>query len=195
MGWTFYNRPKGETDRAHFEREFSMFRDGTYEMVETTSKNGVFYAAVRTLKDTGHSKAGEVWALVILMQRTRGEHNFGYKEMDETVGPGYYDAPARILDALTPTEHEWANQWRAECRKHLTKRETVKQEVRPGTVVELSKPVNFGDRHGTASRFEYERDGRRTYWWALDANNERRFRCRLGADWADRFEWKLVTNA
>jgi hypothetical protein len=195
MGWTFYNRPKGETDRAHFEREFSMFRDGTYEMVETTSKNGVFYAAVRTLKDTGHSKAGEVWALVILMQRTRGEHNFGYKEMDETVGPGYYDAPARILDALTPTEHEWANQWRAECRKHLTKRETVKQEVRPGTVVELSKPVNFGDRHGAASRFEYQRDGRRTYWWALDANNERRFRCRLGADWADRFEWKLVTNA
>jgi hypothetical protein len=195
MGWTFYHRPKGQTDRQHFEQEFSMFRNGTYEMVETASKNGVFYAAVRTLKEQSYSPAGEVWGLVILMQRTRGEHNFGYKDMTETMGPGYYEAPARILDALTPTDNEYALQWRAECRKHLTKRETIKREVRPGTVVELSKPVNFGDRHGTASRFEYQQDGRRTYWWALNAYNERRFRCRLGADWADRFEWKLVTDA
>jgi hypothetical protein len=32
MGWTVYHRPKGESDRAHFQRE--LFANTDYEIVQ-----------------------------------------------------------------------------------------------------------------------------------------------------------------
>jgi hypothetical protein len=100
MGWTFYHRPAGESDRAHFERELLANTD--YEIVECATVNSVFYAAVRT------KTTAEVWALVVLTQRARGHHNFGYKDLDETMGPVQAIAPATVLNALTPTDNDYA---------------------------------------------------------------------------------------
>jgi hypothetical protein len=36
--------------------------------------------------------------------------------MDETMGPVESRCPERILDLLTPTDSEYANEWRARCR-------------------------------------------------------------------------------
>jgi hypothetical protein len=194
MGWVYYHRPAGQSDRDHFAQEF--FRDaGSYEFVETASRNGVFYAAVRTLKDTAYHKKGEVWASVVLMQRSRSYHNFGYKNMDERVGPNQHGAPARILDALTPTTDKQALEWRESCRKHLAKQERIKQEIKPGAIIQiLDEELDF-KHYGQASIFQYSPIGRRVTWFALDADHNRLFRCRLGADWAFRYDWKLVTPA
>lgn len=64
--------------RTHFQRE--LFANTDYEIVRCSSKNGVFYAAVRT------TSTGEVWALVVLMHRARGEYNFGYKPSTKAWG-------------------------------------------------------------------------------------------------------------
>jgi len=113
MGWTFYDRSKGESDRAHFERELL---DGTdYEIVECATVDSVFYAAVRTIT------TGDVRAMVVLMDRTHDDFNFGYRELDEDAGPVSADAPAAVLDALTPTDNEFALEWRRQCRNNLTK--------------------------------------------------------------------------
>ncbi|WP_345188954.1 hypothetical protein [Microbacterium panaciterrae] len=66
-----------------------------------------FYAAVRYLEP--HPHAGEVFALVVLYSVAPGSYyNFTYKDMDETMGPGASSAPRAVLEALTPTDHEYA---------------------------------------------------------------------------------------
>jgi hypothetical protein len=185
MGWLFYHRPPGQSDRDHFAPKLGDKR----EIVACATVHNVFYAAVRDLEDD-YRKPGEVWAFIALLRRQRGEFNFGYKDMSETMGPVECNAPARVLDALTPTDNEYALEWREECRKNLAKAEERKK-VRRGSIIELPRELGFGEA-GEASLFEYQPENRRQIWWALDADHARRFRCRLGGDWATRFNWKLV---
>lgn len=44
--------------------------------------------------------------------------DFMYKDMDEFAAPAEQHCPASILDLLTKTDHEWANEWRKACRKN-----------------------------------------------------------------------------
>lgn len=62
----------------------------------------VVYAAVR-MPD------GQVCGVVGVID------GLGYKLMGEEEGPYYYDAPAEVLEALTPTAEPWALKWRAKC--------------------------------------------------------------------------------
>lgn len=78
MGWLFYHRPRGESDRAHFQRK--LFDGRGEEIVECHSTLSTFYAAVRNPSN------GTVWAAVILTRRVRDYYNFGYKDMTETMG-------------------------------------------------------------------------------------------------------------
>jgi hypothetical protein len=150
--------------------------------------HNVFYAAVRT------SATGEVWAMVVLMQRARGRANFGCKPMDETVGPNAYDAPAKVLDALTPTDYEYAREWRQQCRENLAKRADARrrqQAVTVGVVIQTAVPLRFGNGLD-ASRFECVGRSGRTLWWQAITEDGTRFGCRLGAQWAARLLWTIV---
>lgn len=116
----------------------------------------VFYAAVESKK-----RPGEVWALVIKLWRTPNSYyNFTEKAMDETVGPVYTDAPKKVLDLLTPTDSEWANEWRAACRKKIAHHEWVKQNVRPGTTFKIAEPLSFSDGRDRDT-FTYTRENGR----------------------------------
>lgn len=144
MGWTFQYRPKGMKDREFFQNLM-----GTrYDILESGSRLGEFYAAVRD-NDTG-----EVSALVSLTRWERGsQFNFGYKDMDETMGPNIDDAPAKVLDLLTPTDNKYANDWRDRARANIERRERAKA-VKPGTVITFPEPLNFG-RYGQFDRFTF----------------------------------------
>lgn len=50
--------------------------------------------------------------------------------MDETVGPRIDNCPEHILDLLTPTDQEWANEWRQRCRAKI-----AAHKARPKVVV------------------------------------------------------------
>ncbi|MDT7785586.1 MAG: hypothetical protein QOF58_4005 [Pseudonocardiales bacterium] len=113
MGWIAYHRPPGETDREHFSRQ--LFQHSDYKIVECSTVDDVFYAAVRT------TSTDEVWALIVLMEHRSGDaYNFAYKYLSETAGPVTASAPAKVLDALTPTTNTYALEWRANCRERLT---------------------------------------------------------------------------
>lgn len=173
MGWTFTHRDKGITDREWFGREFTSHN----ELLDCATVRGSgFYAAMR------NKETGEVWCLVVLTQWVPNDyHNFGYKDMSDTMGPGIDDCPARILDLLSPTDSEDANEWRERCRKNIAAKAAAK--LADGTVVEFAQEMNFGERYGKASRFRYRKEGRKVVWEALTANGATMFRCRLGADW------------
>ena len=57
-----------------------------------------------------------VFAAVILTERG-GDGSWGYKDMDETMGPVEASAPLALLDLLSPTTHGYALDWRQRCRK------------------------------------------------------------------------------
>jgi hypothetical protein len=134
MGWITTHRDKGITNDQWFQREVIGDR---HEIVASSTVKGVYYAAVRTVE------TGEVWALVVLTQwAPRSYHKFGWKDMDETMGPGSYDAPAKVLNALTPTDNEWAQQWRAACRE-AQERKTAAATIAVGTLLRFAHPMMF----------------------------------------------------
>ena len=43
-------------------------------------------------------------------------HGWGYKDVDETMGPNEISFPYTWLDLLTPTDSKYANEWRARVK-------------------------------------------------------------------------------
>lgn len=116
MGWTgdLWKNPRGKEElKDYFE---NVLHSSTHNntIIDYAIRGNVFYAAVDT-------DGAEVWGLVIHFgyKTTRNKKQtwteFLYKLEDESVGPRAYDCPKRIIRKLTPTESDWANEWRRAC--------------------------------------------------------------------------------
>lgn len=117
MGWDFHHEDAPYDRRSIVRSEIS----DRYEVLKDTVVGTTYYGA---LKDKA---TGEVHALVVLTAiHKEDSYNFGMKWMDETVGPYACDCPESILKLLSPTDNEWANRWRADCR---AKRQARKANV------------------------------------------------------------------
>lgn len=140
MGWTFTHRDKGLTNRAWFEKEVvGTGPEFKRTVLADATIGGTYYAAVR------EDETGEVWALVCLTRWVpRDYHNYGWKSMDERMGPNEAQAPAKVLDLLTPTDSEYALAWRERCRAHLA-RKAAAAKVRKGDLVRFAQPIEFAD--------------------------------------------------
>ena len=147
MGWTYTHKPAGQSAseflREHFTEETDKLR---WEMLDIAIvRFRTAYAAVRkTNKLTGDSL---VFGLVCLLDhRPADEYNFGWKEIEESMGPVESDCPARILDLLTPTKAEFAIEWRARCRENLAKRDEASNfmhSLRPGDRLRYEPGLTF----------------------------------------------------
>jgi hypothetical protein len=135
MGWTSLYRPKGTPDRDFFQNEVC---GPNLTIIEAGSVAGTFYGAVR------NKQTGEVFAMVALQQRKSisksGGHNYAYKAMAEDEGPFESCCPQRVLDALTPTGNEYAQDWRARCAAYNNKVKPTK-----GDTVLFAEPIRFTD--------------------------------------------------
>ena len=151
MGWLYMRTLERHSGpRQYLDAQFS------YENAQVKStvlksalvKMRVYYAAVEhVVAETG---AREVFAAVCLVDynlRDREGFIFGYKDMDETVGPCECDCPQSILDLLTPTDVEYAKEWRANCRKNIKERraQAKKPKPRPGQTIIFDHPIHFSD--------------------------------------------------
>ena len=58
------------------------------------------------------------------------------------MGPCETDCPASILDLLTPTDKEYALDWRARCRANLERRA---RKLADGDRIRLPEPMKFSD--------------------------------------------------
>ena len=111
MGWLYVQRSKGVSHRDFFSQEFSSDRRQVVDVAAPRWDEA--YVAYETPQG--------VMCICVMMRRSPGDlHNFGYKDMDESMGPCLYHCPARILDKLSPTQQlyegegplEWARHWR-----------------------------------------------------------------------------------
>jgi hypothetical protein len=187
MGWTTTDKRRGQTMQSFFQEELG---DGI-EIIKSAYKGFVFYAACRH-----RSKPDEVWALVVLTNRGDRYHNFGFKTLDETMGPNEVKCPADILDLLSPTNNAYALNWRKRCRETLEQQERAKR-VKPGTVIEFDRLLTFG-QWGKHKRFRFVgrlNDGiggfKRDIWVIDDDSDYQGCYVKLGA-WRTGNDWEIV---
>lgn len=155
MGWTtisatHYKR-NGTVDRL--KEVYDMWEvenHGKTHVLKMSLVGSVVYGAIQNV-DTG-----VVWGLVVLTSAKDDE--FSYKDMDDTCGPNYYDCPISILKLLSPTDSEYANEWRKKCYYNArvrTLRARFKRELDKlptETVIEFVSEV---DLHSNNPNFSY----------------------------------------
>ena len=58
-------------------------------------------------KATGEVIASELWIGCDLCEYSKSDNGWGYKDMDESMGPSYYNCPLSYLDLTPAINHEW----------------------------------------------------------------------------------------
>ena len=92
MGWTGINEPF--PGAADFMRSEGQFKDGV-KMVDYDMVGEQLWVVVEIEKD------GNTHRMAVLFLIEFGKGTYSYKVMDESVGPCYYDIPARMFQSLT----------------------------------------------------------------------------------------------
>ena len=157
MGWTSYNATHYKNGRIDRKAECDAYfleglNRGFYEVLKSCMVGSTYYAAIKPLKKRGVAKeqyivipAEEqyVFAVVFLTSINMEDYdNFSYKDMDESCGPYRYECPKGILDLLTPTDNEYANQWREACRKYHEekKNRNILSKLPIGSEIKYKRP-------------------------------------------------------
>jgi ribosomal protein L19 len=176
VGWLYRRDPVPASQICDIIRdEVFWWTSPGYEgkVLDIAKVGSTVYAAV-SLKRPEDDKAF-VFAGVVLVRN--GKDGFGYKDMDETVGPMECDCPDRIMRLLSPVEDlprvGYAAEWRARvaARKAEKKRLAKVPPLKVGDVVTLPDPVTFG-RAGKARTFRVTRfRGRTPIFAAVELND------------------------
>ena len=166
MGWLtmpFASMGGHPTAKAYLDAQFTYTREvdggskGLRVLASSCPQNRTYYAAMGVMTD---GVGGEIVAIVCKIHWCPGSKSgeqFGYKDMEESMGPCEDDCPRSILDLLTPTENDHAQDWRRRCRARLERRS---RKIEDGDRIRLETPLKFVDGH-TGSEFIVEKRGRR----------------------------------
>ena len=141
MGWTWQHAThykNGKVDRkAECDAYFNEDNKGCYVVEKSALVGTVYYAAIRYIGRRNYktneiteipASEQEVFAVIFLTgMNVKDYFNFGYKDMEESMHPYYYDCPAGILKLLSPTDNASANEWRENCRQRAAQKKADKK--------------------------------------------------------------------
>ena len=187
MGWTSYHvKPIYNNGKLFIDRKTECDRTfrcdaihgetnkvvGKYELLKSAMVGGTHYAAVKkTIFATETEPERTIVFAAITLTRVDNKNyfNFAYKDMEESMGPCERNCPKSILDLLTPTDSEYAKEWRKDCYENLKKKRdpntlanlpigsVIKYTHRNGMEIELFK-------HSAAYQFK------RPFWMMCNDN-------------------------
>jgi len=190
MGWVYTYKEPGKKVIDFFRKEFDFQReDGHYgKVLDCAVVNmNTAYIAYEVGDAQGNRKVFAYVCLLHFVPNARDGYNFGYKDMDETMGPNECDCPERILKLLTPTDNEYAKKWRERCWENIRKRKT-RPKLEKGMMIEFNYPLSFSD--GWEGSVFSVVDPRRLVFAA-----EYGGRYRIRRSTIQRGEWKVVQPA
>lgn len=147
MGWLFMQDLGGHRSPSDYlDKQFSFTSGETTTRVLKSAlvKMRTYYAA---LERSGPGGEREVFAVICLVRynpKAKDDDVFGYKDMDESMGPYEAECPTAILDLLTPTTREHALAWRAKCRAYHAAR-AARPKLRDGDTIVFDQPLKFTD--------------------------------------------------
>lgn len=145
MGWTSLTRSRDESDREFFAREFSCC-----QIVDFSKVGNVAYMVLERIE-----MPGKRFALVCLTEWDSWNalnfryFNFRYKDISEEMGPCESNCPVRLLDKLSPTDSEYANNWRQRCRENASSKANGRKRIKSivvGAWFKLRTPLKFSDK-------------------------------------------------
>jgi len=144
MGWLMREKRIGET--ISLKNYVRSVCDPFMDVKGVSIVGSIAYIAVSIPKTNG------IVCLVFMLRNTKTE--IGYKDMDESMYPYYFDCPKKILDMLTPTECDNSNKWRKECRRRIPINKAYRK-IGPGTVIDTVESISFGRKseYGPYSQF------------------------------------------
>ena len=167
MGWTtmpLASMGGHATAKEYLDAQFTYERPqadggsrGLKVLASSCPQNRVYYAAAQVLLDGVGREVVAIVCLVRWAPRPPDGYVFGYKDMDETMGPCEASCPEPILKLLTPTANEHALAWRQRCLANLQRRA---RKLADGDRIRLPEPIKFTDGH-VGCEFIVERRGRR----------------------------------
>ncbi len=139
---------------------------GKNTILQAAKVGNIWYLAVKI------NATGEVWAGVCKTSRHQGE--WCYKDMDETMIPYYFDAPASLLKKLSPTTHEGATEWRKSCQERIAAKKAANAKTGAGSaLLNNGTWVNiegmFGQYKGKDLLTMQCQDRERRQFWSPDA--------------------------
>lgn len=127
MGWYFCAASKDEL-MSHIERDLAGLSDA--EIIGKSLRGSRLWIAMR--------RGEQRFIVLYLLSKSKDSSwPWGYKDMDETMHPYYYDCPLRLLDATAPEEGKEESEWRKAVREHH-----AKKSARPKP--ETGKVVTYG---------------------------------------------------
>ena len=172
MGWLEYHAgyyKNGKVDRkTEIDSKYNWEDESCkVEVLKSSMVGSTYYAAVKSFDKT--NRCERVTAVVCLTSTNNKDYfNFAYKSMDETMGPNQCDCPKGILNLLTPTESEWANEWRKKCYENLAKKKNpdALHNLPEGSVIKVVLPFDT-QRHkvGTEVTLTKIKWGRKCKWF------------------------------
>jgi hypothetical protein len=155
MGWTFFHKPVGKKAVDAIKAEFpetakkivasSATREAVFFVIETHDPDSDVYVP---------DANGNVRPIIVFaIKAGRGDYNFGYKDMDETMGPYGCAAPMSIIAQASPLRDpigplpqyaslKAAREYREGSAKVAAQR-ALKRSLKPGNKVKLAEPMNF----------------------------------------------------
>jgi len=154
MGWlsmTSAGMGGHATPKAYLDAQFTYSRTddggGTRGMRVIDSAfvgNRVWYAAAEILQN---DEALYVIALVCMVRwnpTAKDGYIFAYKDQEESMGPCDAGCPARILRLLSPTDKEYALDWRRRC---LVRLRLHARKIEDGMRIRFPSAMTFSDGH------------------------------------------------
>lgn len=108
---------------------------GTMKVLKSAMVGSVYYAAIE-VKRKGQDPYVSA-AVFLTCGKSHDGTVWGYKDMDETMGPCEDKCPASILALLTPTDDKDSIEWRARCRENIR----IKAEERKNGPKEIYAPA------------------------------------------------------
>ncbi len=166
MGWLTMSRHAmggHATAKAYLDDQFTYSRDvergtaGLKVLASSCPQNRTYYAAAQVITN---GVGGEVFAIickVLWNPHSKTGEQFGYKDMSESMGPYEDNCPQNILDLLTPTQSEYALDWRRRCAENLKRRA---RKIEDGDRIKLSAALTFTDGH-VGDEFIVQKRGRK----------------------------------
>lgn len=125
MGWTGIDGRyiKTATDRKEFCDDRFNYEDERHKwkVLRSAMRGTTYYAAVE-MSDK-ETKASFVRGVVVKTAKTKahGYDEFLYKELIEDMGPVEDRCPKSIISLLSPTDNEYASDWRNRCLSRYRK--------------------------------------------------------------------------
>ena len=115
--WTRLNVPKEWFERQGMKLDDS-FNPANYRLEATCIKycyrgpawKGILWKVwdhAAFEKATGNHVASELWIGCDLCEYSKSDNGWGFKDMDESMGPSYYNCPLSYLDLTPAINHEW----------------------------------------------------------------------------------------